>query len=95
MDDLYAVELLVGWIQYLKEKYDGLSINEICKAESIHLMIEPLQLKSYEWVTVDNTTVLILNSSLSDEDQRMWLSGALAEKHMKTGDKLMVRLSIN
>jgi hypothetical protein len=95
MEYLFTFESLAGWVQYLREKYDGLSVSEICNAENIHLLIEPLPVNSYEWIEVDNTSVLILNSALRDADKKMWLIGALAEKHMKTGNKLMIRFSKN
>jgi hypothetical protein len=88
-------ESLVGWIEHLTEKYVGLTMNEIAPLENIHLMIESLGERSYEWIKVKNTATLIINSALADEEKFKWLIGALAERYLNSGKYLMIRASLN
>jgi hypothetical protein len=91
----HQYESLIGWIEHLTEKYAGLTMNEIARLENIHLMIELLDERSYEWIRIKNTTTLIINATLSDDEKLKWLIGGLAEHYLTSGKYLMIRASLN
>jgi len=90
MEDPYRFASLSAWIEYLRDQFEGMSVDAIAKTENIMIVYEPLLLSSYEWATIGGVTILSMNSALSSYDRREWLIGALAAKRLMDGRQLII-----